>query len=158
MRQKRFSKWTYWAARTDLENIKYPGIYAIAISNQNLHDEPFSVREEIVYFGMTNSTGGLRSRLRQFQSTLKGKKGHGGADRFMGAHSDYSELVKKLYVAVSYTKCSVTSNLPHDLLAMGRVVKQEYECLAEYSRLFEGRRPLYNDRKAVKRSKLDKAK
>ena len=67
-----------WDNRNEAVNINMPGIYAIAISDQNLEGD-FSFSEKIVYFGMTNSQGGLRSRLKAFDNTIKDKTGHGGA-------------------------------------------------------------------------------
>ena len=53
------------------------------------HNEHFRVEhyayfdwiKEIIYIGMTNSKGGLKNRLQQFDNTIAGKTGHGGAQR-----------------------------------------------------------------------------
>jgi len=82
---------------------------------------------------MTNAEFGLRSRLKQFDNTIKGKSGHGGARRFLYAYRDAGKLASELYVSVmSFDDCTVTSNEPHDLRVMGEIAKAEYECFALY--------------------------
>jgi len=78
---KSFSQWSRCQDRNTLPDLQYPGVYAIALSNDDISGKPFSWRPEIIYFGMTNSKGGLKSRLRQFENTIIGKNGHGGAHR-----------------------------------------------------------------------------
>ena len=75
----KFSKWASWSERNKLDGIKYPGVYALAVSEIDLSNKKYSVRKEIECFGMTNSIGGLKSRLKQFDNTIIGKSGHGGA-------------------------------------------------------------------------------
>ncbi len=101
---------------------------------------------------MTNSVGGLGSRLNQFDRTIKTPDGtgHGGAMRVRFKHNDYTTLTRKLFVAISYTKCSPKQRTPKDLLLMGNVAKQEYECLAEYRKLFP-KEPEFNDMEAPKK-------
>ena len=144
---KKFSNWVRWEDRNDLPQIDCPGIYAIAISSRRIAGEPFSIRKEIIYFGMTNARNGLKSRLQQFDNTISGKNQqvHGGAARVSFKHPDYATLVPKLYVSVSYTKCAVTSNLPGDLRLMGEVARQEFHCLADYAEAF-GSLPEFNDK------------
>ena len=60
----------------------YPGVYALAVSEKDISDKKFDWVEEIIYFGMTNSGGGLRARLKQFDNTIIGKEGHGGGEVF----------------------------------------------------------------------------
>jgi len=95
---------------------------------------------------MSNAVSGLKGRLKQFDNTIIGKAGHGGAERFLYDYPDHKKLVPKLYVAVAPFKCKVTSNAPADLLTMGDVAKAEYECWAEYVRLYKSP-PQYNDKK-----------
>ena len=104
---------------------------------------------EISYFGMTNAIAGLRGRLKQFDNTINGKTGHGGAERFMSVYKDKveKELVPNLYVAIWPFECDVKSNLPHDLLIMGEVAKAEFVCFAEYSKKFT-KLSKYNDKSA----------
>ena len=103
--KKNFTKWVHWIERSKLENLSYPGIYVIAVSTRNISNEPFGWRSEIVYFGMTNSIGGLKSRLNQFDNTIKGKRGHGGARRFLYKYRNYSALTKNLYVSIKPFIC-----------------------------------------------------
>ena len=81
---------------------------------------------------MTNSRTGLTGRLQQFDNTINGKSGHGGAARFRYKHTRYQTLVEKLYVAVSDFKFDVIPNNSDVLRRMGDVAKFEYDCLANY--------------------------
>ena len=150
MSSLQFSKWHPWGSREGLGDVlNFPGIYALAISNSALAGEKFSLIAEISYFGMTNSIAGLRGRLKQFDNTINGKTGHGGAERFMSDYKDKVEktLVPNLYVAIWPFECDVKSNLPHDLLIMGEVAKAEFVCFAEYSKKFT-KLSKYNDKSA----------
>lgn len=95
---------------------------------------------------MTNAKGGLKSRLAQFDNTIKGRRGHGGAQRFHFKHPDYATLAAKLYVAVRSFECDVASDEPSDLRIMGAVAQYEYECFALFAQRF-GRLPEFNDMK-----------
>ena len=86
--------------------------------------------------GMTNSKAGLKGRLKQFDNTIIGKTGHGGADRLRFKHENYQDLVDKLYVSASSFQCDVKSNLPSDLRIMGEVAKAEHECFAIFVEKF----------------------
>lgn len=139
------SNWKKWKERNSFENLNYPGVYCISIIDKNISNEAFFWLEEIKYIGMTNSRGGLKSRLKQFDNTIIGKTGHGGADRFRYKHENYLELVDKLYVAIHYFECNVKSNKPEDLIEMGNVAKAEYILLADYAKRF-GKLPEFNDK------------
>jgi hypothetical protein len=143
---KAFSNWCSWARRATLANIGCPGVYALAKSQTDISETRFSLRPEIIYFGATNSMGGLKSRLQQFENTIKGKRGHGGAARVRFKHSDYPTLSSQLYVAVRSWDCDVASNDAANLRIMGDVVKYEYECFASFVERF-GRMPEFNDKK-----------
>lgn len=146
MYENKFSRWRLWALRDDLTNLQFPGVYVVAYSTLNLSGRAFTWRKEIIYVGMTNAASGLQSRLGQFDNTIIGKTGHGGADRVRYKFQDYKHLVKRLYVAVAPFKCNVVSNLPEDLRKMGQVVKFEYLCLAAYVEKF-GVLPEFNNKK-----------
>ena len=111
MDESRFSKWAAWADREKLEELTYPGIYALALSKVNLSGRPFSWIKEIMYVGMTNSKGGLKSRLKQFDNTIRGKTGHGGAQRFRydfpNNNNIQQSLYPILYVSVVFFKLSL---------------------------------------------------
>jgi len=139
-----FSVWMKWCERNNLDALENPGIYSIALSNEDISNMPFSWRREIIYVGMTNSKGGLKSRLQQFDNTIKGKDGHGGAHRVRFKYPNYDSLTPQLYVSVSQTKCSVTSKTPVDLRLMGAVAAQEYDCFALYVEAF-GELPEFNN-------------
>ena len=119
------------------------------MSNKDISNAPFDWIEEIVYFGMTNSVGGLKLRLKQFDNTVSGKEGHGGGERVRYKYGNYTELIKRLSVSVSPIQCDVKSNKAEDLLKMGEVAYWEYYCFAEYVERF-GRLPEFNDRKSPK--------
>lgn len=150
----KFSKWAKWDEREIVlkDLLKYRGIYAIAKSDKNMTGE-FNWEKGIVYFGMTNSTAGLAGRLKQFNNTLRKKRGggHGGAARFI--RKDASEkareiLAKKLFVSVSpffSSKPGQKPESPRDLKLMGRVAKAEYDALASYLER-HGALPEFNDK------------
>ena len=148
MMRPKFSKWVRWPERASLSGIKHPGVYALVISDKDISNSPFDWLKEIKYFGMTNSIGGLQSRLKQFDTTIAQNKRsvHGGAERFLYKHKDYSKLIKKLYVSVCPTDCNVKSNEPCDLLKMGKVAWLEYYCFSEYVKRHKSL-PEFNDKK-----------
>jgi hypothetical protein len=100
---------------------------------------------------MSNSRGGLKSRLKQFDNTISGKRGHGGADRVRYKYDNYDELIKRLYITIQPFECDVESNNPKDLRTMGDVVKFEYICYAEYAERFNSL-PKFNDKNSPKYS------
>jgi hypothetical protein len=102
---------------------------------------------------MTNSAGGLRARLKQFDNTIVGKTGHGGADRVRYKHQIYQKLVEELYVSVAAFPCNVKSNQPRDLMVMGEVAKFEYDCFAEFVKK-HGSLPEFNDKKSAPKYSL----
>ena len=148
MTKMKFSRWVRWNDRNKIEGIKNPGVYAIAITRKDISKTPFNYIKEIVYFGMTNSGGGLKSRLNQFDYTISQKKKslHGGGERFVYKYNDYLKIIKKMFVSVCPVECNVKSNSPKDLIKMGEVAKLEYCCFAKYSEKFD-ELPEFNDRK-----------
>ncbi len=146
MYKNKFSPWRLWQHRDDAPGIEFPGVYALAYSAQNIAGKPFSWRKEIIYVGMTNSISGLKGRLKQFDNTIIGKTGHGGADRVRYKYRNYKSLVKKLYVAVAPFRCEPESNKPKDLKTMGEVAKFEYICFAYFVEVF-GELPEFNNKK-----------
>lgn len=141
-----FSDWEAWAERKALAGLAYPGVYILAISPTNIAKVEFSWRSEIIYVGMTNARGGLKSRLKQFDDTVKGGSSHGGGERVRFKHRDYAQLSSHLYVSIRSWKCDVASSKPADLRIMGDVAKSEWECLAFFVEAF-GQLPEFNDRK-----------
>lgn len=151
--QSEFSKWVKWTERDKLDGIKSPGIYCIAISENDLSNTVFDWNEKINYIGMTNAVSGLKGRLKQFDNTIQGKTGHGGADRFRYEYRNYEDLKRKLFVSVKYFECNVKSNLPNDLLVMGEVAKHEFVCFAEFVSRHR-RLPKFNDKPNTKKYSL----
>jgi hypothetical protein len=150
--EDRFSSWHRWQDRENLDDLTCPGVYAIA-HHPDLGGSPFSWRDDIVYIGMTNSALGLRGRLKQFDNTIVGKTGHGGADRVRYKHRDYAALCKALQVAVAAFNCNVSSIVPADLLIMGEVARFEYVCFAHFVERF-GRLPEFNNKKMAPKYSL----
>ncbi|ADE53587.1 hypothetical protein [Coraliomargarita akajimensis] len=149
----RFSKWTHWSQRNNIDGIHFPGIYAIALADRSIEGQTFELIEAIAYFGMTNAIGGLRSRLYAFNQTIIGKKGHGGAKRFITKHTDSKWLAERLFVSVYPVACSPNSGRPSDLRKMGKVAQLEYEYFARYVEAF-GRLPEFNDQKRSPKSRV----
>ncbi len=142
----RFSDWAKWSNRNELQGIQLPGVYAIALSDKDISGNTFSWRREVIYVGMTNAKGGLKSRLQQFDNTIRGGDGHGGAQRVRHKHPNYKKLIPWLYISVCPRECNVLSNDPTNLRVMGEVAKQEYDCLAQFVETF-GQLPEFNDKK-----------
>jgi hypothetical protein len=148
----RFSRWAAWSDREAFPNLELRGVYAICVTRSRLVGIPFKWSADICYIGMTNSKGGLRSRLRQFDRTLHVALEHGGADRFRFMYKDYAKVLPRLYVAVLPVRADVDHPKPRDLRAMGSVAYLEYECLARYHTKFGGV-PAFNQRSAEKHSR-----
>lgn len=89
---------------------------------------------KVEFFGMTNSIGGLKSRLKQFDNTIIGKSGHGGAERFLFKYKHHNIRSKKILVSICPVECIVKSNNPKDLLMMSEVAWLEYCCFAQYAK------------------------
>ncbi len=141
--ENKFTNWIKWEGRNELKGISYPGIYCIAVSNILLNE--FKFIQELEYVGMTNSKGGLKSRLNQFDTTIKKKRtNHGGADRFLYEYENYDEVKDNIYVAIQSFECNTKTPKPNDLRIMGEVAKCEYDCWAIYIEKF-GSYPKFND-------------
>ena len=146
MENYRNTNWVKWENRSKIENIKYPGIYSIAVTDENIEGRQFEMINEIEYIGMTNSNGGLRSRLSQFDSTIKRiRLNHGGAHRFIGKYWNYEEVKDKLYVSICPFECGNNKSNTDDLIDMGEVAKAEYIFWIDYIKK-HGRYPIFNDK------------
>lgn len=151
--EQKFTNWVKWEDRNKLENINYPGIYCIAVSNDILNE--FKFIKELEYIGMTNSKGGLRSRLRQFDATIKKiRTNHGGADRFLYEYENYEEIKDKIYVAIRSFECNTKNPTPNDLRIMGDVAKCEWVCWAIYIENND-RYPKFNDKNKSPKHSLE---
>ena len=156
MYEKHFSVWTRWCDRDECVGLDQPGVYAIALRPSQTAKRRFSWSKDIVYIGMTNSLGGLAARLRQFDRTMAGKLSHGGADRMLFEHPNYSRFSRQAYVAVAPFKCDPGSRLPGDLRVMGDVARFEFLCFAEFAAKF-GDLPAFNRPSAEKSSRAKRA-
>lgn len=79
MHESRFTQWAQWKERDQLEGVKCPGIYALSVADGTFDPSAlFTWVGQIAYIGMTNSVGGLKARLQQFDNAINGKVGHGG--------------------------------------------------------------------------------
>jgi hypothetical protein len=130
MVKPKFSRWVKWKNRNSLNGLSNPVVYALAVSKEDISDNKFEWIREIKYFGMTNSGGGLKARLKQFDNTINWKEGHGGGERFRYKYREYAKLAEKLFIAVCPIECDVKSKRPEDLLKMGRVAMLEYQRFA----------------------------
>lgn len=153
MYERKFLAWKKWENRDELQNLDLPGVYVISHIEKNIENRKFSWRKDIIYIGMTNAAKGLKGRLKQFDNTIIGKRGHGGADRVRYKHQDYKKLVKHLYVSVAPFKADVNSIQPKDLKVMGDVAKFEYQCFAYYVEKY-GQLPEFNDKKEAPKYSL----
>lgn len=154
MYESNFTKWVSWPERNSLSGLEYPGIYVCALADDRFNSSnDFEWMKQIIYIGMTNSAGGLRARLKQFDNTILGKTGHGGADRVRYKYQDYQQLVNSLFVSVASFVCDVKSNQPQDLLVMGEVAKFEYDCFAEFVKK-HGTLPEFNNKKIAPKYSL----
>lgn len=134
LRSYSFSTWERWKNRNQLSGMERPGIYVIAKSKEALKGKPFSWKKEIAYIGMTAGKGGLRSRLRQFDDTLRGRGvGHGGAVRAHKHHKNREVLMNHLYVAVmTQPPICHSASSEKQKKAKGAIYGLELFCLAEY--------------------------
>lgn len=153
MEEDKFTKWEKWEKkweyRDDSPEIKCPGVYCIAISETDLSGQGFNLREEIVYFGMTNHQS-LKDRLNQFDLTISQKRmAHGGADRCLYANRDYQKLSSNLYYSVYPFESEVDIYNPKYIRTMGDIAKCESYCIADYTEKFN-ERPKFNDPKSPK--------
>jgi hypothetical protein len=144
---------SFWNDMDSFPNKRVPGVYAIAETDDDLSGNPFSLRKDIVYFGMTHSKGGIKSRLDQFDNSILDKQknpGHGGADRMkykhrIERHWGYEKYASRLFVSIFPIKCDVESKSPGDLRKKGDIRSLEYECFAQYSNKFHVALPEFND-------------
>jgi hypothetical protein len=118
----------------------------LAISENDISGRDFSMTENIVYIGMTNSNTGLKGRLQQFDDTIRWKTGHGGAMRVRKKHRSYEMLCKKLYVSVRVFSCNPREDSQEVLRIKGLVAQDEYNLWADFFAKF-GRLPEFNDKK-----------
>ena len=86
---------------------------------------------------MSNSRGGVKSRVNQFRQAIEKGYGHSGGDRFFKKYLkkkpfSKTKTRKKFYIASVNLRCDVNkdSRAPKDLRIMGKVAMLEYAVLA----------------------------
>ena len=132
--EKYFSPWFKWNERGQYSGIKFPGIYVVAVSKEDISGTKFCIRKEIIYIGMSNAVKGLDGRLKNFDNTIQfldKPSQHGGADRVRYKHQNYKNLEKKLYVSLRHFSCYPANETATDLRTMGKVANAEYQCMAQ---------------------------
>jgi hypothetical protein len=145
LRPYSFTNWVKWDKRNDLKDARRPGIYIIAKSKLSLTGTPFSWTEKIMYIGMSAGKGGLRNRMRQFDTTLRGAaKSHGGASRVFRRHTNRDVLRGYLYVSIMPAPRSRSTKKAARKTAVDRVYGLELFCLTEYIRRHR-KIPQFND-------------
>jgi hypothetical protein len=136
--QKLFKKrWqTLFDNFNKIEDGKYPGVYLIAWTEQNLSGQEIKL-EDIFYVGMSNARKGLSSRLKQFIDGVEKNDGHSAGMRFFKQYSNnipfsQMQLDKQFYIVTSTFECDVNkkTRTPKDLRIMGEICKLEYFLLA----------------------------
>lgn len=55
----KFSNWIKWSNRNKLNDLQYPGVYAISYNENDISNNSFDWIREIIYLGMTNSEKGF---------------------------------------------------------------------------------------------------
>ncbi len=113
---------------------KDPGVYLISWYEKELEGEKVQLKD-VYYIGMTNSKGGVKSRLKQFWNGITKGRSHSGGNRWYINNGEYkSSDNKKFYYAYVQIECTVDKEERNaaDLRKMGNVTKLEYEMMALY--------------------------
>lgn len=142
-----FGLWSKWEDRTSIEGARYPGVYALAMADEDLAGKPVQYTE-IQYIGMSNSLGGLKGRWSQFNKAIHGDSGrHSGGDSAFRDLGPYPNWQKKLFVAAFPVQCEPKEVNPENLRKMGLVTYLEYEAFAQFCERHPDRaKPKYNKR------------
>jgi len=146
MNKLKFSRWFLWEDMEKIHYLNFPGVYMIAITYKSLKGKKPHYKDDIRYIGMTNSRGGLKSRLKQFNASIHGKKlRHCGADRICIKLGKYKKWNKKLFVCVHPIRCETNKEkrTPKDLRKMGQCTKLEYDAIAQIKQE-TGKEPIFN--------------
>ncbi len=78
----RFGQWTFWRDRGEIQGLRHPGIYILAIFKHGAPKVVDPLASEVVYVGETSGQD-LRSRWNQFhRSAFEGKFGHSGGTNY----------------------------------------------------------------------------
>jgi hypothetical protein len=137
--------WHAWNTRASIPNSKLPGVYAIAVTMEDLDHHPV-LWADVSYIGMTRSSGGLASRWRQFDKAIRESAYHSGGNTIRQQLGVYESWTHKLFVAAMAVECQPYELTPDDTLKLGWVGYLEYEAFAEFRRHSGSarRRPPFN--------------
>ena len=115
-------------------DLTFPGVYLLAFTAADLEDRVVDVRE-VFYVGMSNSTGGVRQRLKQFKTGIEVNDLHSGAMRFYrdychGRPFSAANTEQRLFFAALTIQCQSNKSAatPDDMRQMGHVC-----CLENYA-------------------------
>ncbi|WP_069132981.1 class-II aminoacyl-tRNA synthetase family protein [Rhodohalobacter halophilus] len=143
-------KWTKWKSRRTIPQIKQPGVYYIALSDQDISGQPFRFIEEIIYVGVSISKKGVLGRLYQFKKAMEGINGvHGGAERVRFKHTEVRDFFSRVYICVNSFPLTENDHV-FNWKQKGECLKEEYVSIAMYLDHF-GRLPEFNDQKRSKK-------
>jgi hypothetical protein len=147
-----YSKWHTWENRNKIPEVKEPGIYYVAYTENNIAGNSFSFIPEIIYIGMTISKKGVHGRLAQFRHAIvnKGDGVHGGAERVRFRHKDSELFLANVYIAICSFPLTPSKDTADDWRQKGECVKHEYVSFAEYLDLY-GELPEFNDQERSKK-------
>lgn len=139
MKQKiEFSKWYPWNKRDEknIPNIKKPGVYILAIFDNEPKDEPANPKEEhIIYIGETCRT--LHTRLNQFdKAAFYSGKNHSGG---LSCCKKLKGKKKKLYVAVF----TINDKVPSDKIKKFQIRYVERKIILEIAEKYYNKKKVY---------------
>lgn len=120
----------------EIINGHHPGVYLLAFSSKKLLAEKIKLGD-IFYVGMSNSKGGVKSRLKQFICAIEKGYGHSAGNRFQKEycsnkpHSSLKNKTNFFYVSLSFA-CDVNkkTRTSEDLKTMGNIAQLEYYILS----------------------------
>lgn len=152
--ENKFSSWTHWSKIKNLTGTDCPGIYAIARKPKNIKDgQKFKFSPEILYIGVTTRENGLKRRLYEFENTILGKDGHGGAHHFRKQILDNPargfKNMDDFFVAIYPVPCNFKGSKGDFYRKKAKIVSLEYLAWAHFHDKF-GRYPRFNDAAANK--------
>jgi hypothetical protein len=137
------------AAASTRPDLIYPGVYLLAFTSAKLTGMIVKA-EQVLYAGMSNSAGGVRSRLHQFAKGIERNDFHSGAMRFYREQcgsKPFSQLKtrNRFYVAALTIECESDKNSvqPEDLRIMGHIACLEYYVIARIAQK-TGNKPALN--------------
>ena len=134
---------------SDGESLKSPGVYMLAYTKSKLRGKLIK-ENDVLYVGMSNSQGGIRTRLKGFGDGLETYGIHSGAKRFYREYQNgrpFSKLKDQgrfFYATLTIDCISEKSKLqPSDLRELGHVACLEYYAIARIKQK-TGRMPTLN--------------